>query len=132
MWGNEPPTKEVVINGQLFPVRQNLWDFLNRANDASSPYHGTLWIDAICIDQENVLERGHQVSIMGEIYTNTQFVISWLGANDEEYAEGLDYVSELCEIGPLTPAMTSPSASTYTSWRSLSRSTITSTGHVPG
>ena len=41
----------------------------------------TLWVDAVCIDQENVLERGHQVSIMGDIYRNAARTIVWLGDN---------------------------------------------------
>jgi hypothetical protein len=38
-----------------------------------------LWIDAICIDQDNFLERGHQVKQMGEIYSAAKTVLVWLG-----------------------------------------------------
>ncbi|KAH7083557.1 heterokaryon incompatibility protein-domain-containing protein [Paraphoma chrysanthemicola] len=44
-----------------------------------------VWIDQICIDQNNVEERGHQISIMGNIYSNCVQVIvrldvaGWLG-----------------------------------------------------
>lgn len=100
MWGRDPATKKIVINDRTFLVRQNLWDFLRRAQDEPPPYHGPLWIDAICIDQENILERGHQVALMGEIYSNTQLVISWLGASDEKYADGLDYASEIFGKNP--------------------------------
>ncbi|KAK3340003.1 heterokaryon incompatibility protein-domain-containing protein [Lasiosphaeria hispida] len=39
----------------------------------------TLWVDAVCIDQANVLERSHQVSIMAGIYRNATRTIVWLG-----------------------------------------------------
>jgi len=39
-----------------------------------------LWIDALCINQEDYLERNNQVLLMGEIYRCAAGVISWLGA----------------------------------------------------
>ena len=31
-----------------------------------------IWIDAICIDQSNGVEKGHQVSIMNRIYRSAE------------------------------------------------------------
>lgn len=42
------------------------------------------WIDAICIDQSNTLERNHQVQMMSEIYKSAQFVMIWLGSACEQ------------------------------------------------
>lgn len=42
--------------------------------------HRYYWIDAICIDQGNDLERGHQVNMMGDIYGGAACVIAWLGS----------------------------------------------------
>jgi len=39
----------------------------------------TLWIDAICIDQNNVKERNHQVKQMGAIYSSADQVLIYLG-----------------------------------------------------
>jgi hypothetical protein len=36
-------------------------------------------IDAICIDQQNVKERNHQVQQMSAIYSTATEVIAWLG-----------------------------------------------------
>lgn len=41
-----------------------------------------IWIDAICIDQGNIEERGLQVSIMDTIYTSARGVIVWLGPEE--------------------------------------------------
>lgn len=41
-----------------------------------------LWIDAICIDQENLREQGHQVSVMDEVYDRAFDVTVFLGEED--------------------------------------------------
>jgi Heterokaryon incompatibility protein (HET) len=49
---------------------------------SESPY-GYFWIDAICIDQINVHERNHQVSLMSRIFSSAAFVLAWLGPSFE-------------------------------------------------
>ncbi|KAI1277039.1 HET-domain-containing protein [Xylaria sp. FL0933] len=39
----------------------------------------TMWIDAICIDQDNVQERNAQVQRMGEVFSLAFGVVAWLG-----------------------------------------------------
>ena len=77
----------IKLNGRQFRVRKNLWDFLYTArfkSNASGTGYATVrwWIDAICIDQTNFVEKGQQVRIMGEIYTGAKRVILWLGKGD--------------------------------------------------
>ncbi|RYC79013.1 hypothetical protein BFJ63_vAg18107 [Fusarium oxysporum f. sp. narcissi] len=43
-----------------------------------------LWIDAICIDQSNIRERGHQVVCMSQIYNRADRVLIWLGFVNHE------------------------------------------------
>ncbi|KAL8658649.1 MAG: hypothetical protein Q9226_000864 [Calogaya cf. arnoldii] len=38
-----------------------------------------LWIDAICVNQEDLQERGDQVQRMADVYGSAQRVIVWLG-----------------------------------------------------
>ena len=38
-----------------------------------------LWIDALCINQADPLERTHQVSVMAQIYQSARQVLVWLG-----------------------------------------------------
>jgi hypothetical protein len=40
---------------------------------------GYLWIDQICIDQDDRNERGDQVKVMGHIYSSCSRVLIWLG-----------------------------------------------------
>lgn len=40
------------------------------------------WIDQICINQDDIAERGAQVAIMDQIYKNAAFTLVWLGPED--------------------------------------------------
>jgi hypothetical protein len=59
-WGDESNTSfYIILNGQKFSVRENLWSalFYLRMKDTVR----IIWIDALCINQENKGERNHQV-----------------------------------------------------------------------
>jgi hypothetical protein len=43
-----------------------------------------LWIDALCINQNDVVEKGIQVPLMGTIYSNARSVLIWLGPEADE------------------------------------------------
>ncbi|KAK2771476.1 hypothetical protein CKAH01_04051 [Colletotrichum kahawae] len=44
----------------------------------------TLWVDSICINQENIDERSHQVGIMQYIYTSALRVLIYLGEDPKD------------------------------------------------
>ncbi|TVY76061.1 Heterokaryon incompatibility protein 6 OR allele [Lachnellula suecica] len=99
-WG-EPDQRDLKIwvNGVLVPVRRNLMCALRalrarhptsqkygqrRKNETNDPDAGlVLWVDALCINQEDVAERNSQVGMMGKIYENATEVIVWLGMPQE-------------------------------------------------
>lgn len=49
-----------------------------------------LWIDAVCINQEDPNERASQVAIMGDIYRQAQQVIIFLGTADDTSTRAMD------------------------------------------
>ena len=65
---------------QPFTVTANLASALHciRLEDRKR----TVWIDAICINQSDVLERGHQVSFMRSVYKSAERTLIWLGDDD--------------------------------------------------
>ncbi|KAF8850066.1 HET-domain-containing protein, partial [Acephala macrosclerotiorum] len=77
MWG-DPDTagNKVWLNNTLVDVRVNLYNALSylRTN-----LERVLWIDALCINQDDVKERNHQVSFMGLVYEKATRVLVWLG-----------------------------------------------------
>ena len=85
VWGEPSPTKQILLNGQPFTVRQNLWDLLNQLRTVK--FDGYLWIDALSIDQTSDREKTHQVAIMGSIYKQAKTTIAWLGTASMEVEE---------------------------------------------
>ena len=88
-WGTGEPDRQIRISvgnskPYLFRVRSNLFAALKRLRLLDTPR--PLWIDAICIDQENHEEKNAQVPKMPQIYNGAQNVCVWLG--DEEAAQG--------------------------------------------
>lgn len=63
-----------------FPITQNLYEALCRLRDPHMPRK--LWIDALCINQDDLQEKGHQVAHMGRIYREATCVVVWLGEED--------------------------------------------------
>jgi hypothetical protein len=75
-WGDSQPSETVEINGFPFLIRDNLASFLYTIQRDSSVL---LWIDALCIDQSNLVERNHQVQLMARIFNTATGVLVWLG-----------------------------------------------------
>jgi hypothetical protein len=98
VWGNASVTKTILLDGEPFVVRENLWNFLNhwKATTADTKHvNSCLWIDAISIDQGSIQERNHQVAIMGRIYSEAEMVIAWLGTGPPALADALDVLEGL-------------------------------------
>ncbi|KAH8743732.1 heterokaryon incompatibility protein-domain-containing protein, partial [Hyaloscypha finlandica] len=86
MWGPKDVQTEhtIIIDNSNFCVRENLWLALQHLRLEAEIR--MLWIDAICINQQDKLERGHQVSQMGIVFRRASKVIVWLGAADDTSA----------------------------------------------
>ena len=71
-----------------------------------------IWIDALCIDQENISERNAQVSIMDQIYQRAGYVLVWLGEKDFSTALAVEVMRKMVKANEkfsrstITPFMT--------------------------
>jgi hypothetical protein len=86
-WGSSDKPRSISINEKTLPVTENLHAALLRLRDHS--LERILWIDAICIDQENLKERGQQVRLMAGIYTKASRVLVWLGETADNSDQAL-------------------------------------------
>ena len=91
VWGDDNDQQTILVNGKEFVCRSNLKCFLDVARIKHSGHHEAFWIDALCIDQQNVSERNKQVAQMGDIYAHAKCVIAWLGV-DEHAARFLKFM----------------------------------------
>jgi hypothetical protein len=52
-----------------------------------------LWIDALCINQDDVNERTQQVRMMGDVYSSAEQVIIWLGPERKNDQSAVDAIA---------------------------------------
>lgn len=76
VWGQPDFSSPILVNGQELCITPTLTTILLSLRRS---IERTLWVDAICINQSNLAERAHQVTIMKKIYCLCQRVVAWLG-----------------------------------------------------
>lgn len=76
-WGYAGYADHIHLNAQAFPVRENAAQALRRLRLPKKIRR--IWIDAICINQDDLAERAEQVTLMGRIYGQAGEVCVWLG-----------------------------------------------------
>lgn len=117
VWGTSNETEEITLNGQGFPVKKSLGTALQYVHShwkaALSPPKSRrrpswmskvfsskkrpmfLWVDAVCINQNDIEERNSQVPLMKDIFSSAELVVSWLGAPDDVTHCAIATVEEL-------------------------------------
>ncbi|PTB59300.1 hypothetical protein M431DRAFT_490900 [Trichoderma harzianum CBS 226.95] len=66
-WGSAKAPENITVNGKLLAVTENLYKALQQLRYPNQE-RILLWVDAICINQDDNKERGHQVQQMGDIF----------------------------------------------------------------
>jgi hypothetical protein len=125
VWGKCDPPAEIVCNGERMQITPNLAAGLQRLRypkskisvrwrysesdhsiyynilDQSAPIKlektgpRRIWVDAICINQQDLRERSQQVSIMRDIYRRATDVVIWLGEDDSRAAAAIDFMEKI-------------------------------------
>jgi hypothetical protein len=92
VWGDIRHCVDIRIDGFNFPVTRNLYEALKHLvlEDAVR----VVWVDAICINQNDLHERSHQVSQMRYIYQNAISVSAFLGNPYDGIELALQYLSQ--------------------------------------
>ncbi|KAK5989047.1 Heterokaryon incompatibility 6-like protein [Cladobotryum mycophilum] len=76
-WGEPIFSGNVVCDGHNKAITASLEAFLKRFR--SKDHSITLWIDQICINQDDNKEKEKQIPLMGRIYAHALSTIIWLG-----------------------------------------------------
>lgn len=80
--GDSSQDYEILIHGCRKWITRNLYGGLKRIRVCDKPIR--IWIDAICINQQDDVERSVQVAMMADIYARAEKVLVWLGNSTEE------------------------------------------------
>jgi hypothetical protein len=87
---------EILCNGQPYYITQSLFDALCYLKGLISTEF--IWIDGICINQNDNLERSSQVLLMRKIYSFAKEVTIWLG-NPVPGLKDLVWLTQSCYPG---------------------------------
>jgi hypothetical protein len=101
-WDAEVDLKAIKLHGADLEVTPNLFDALLALRRNDRPR--TMWIDALCINQHDSSEKGHQVPLMGKIFSSASQTIAWIGKENEVHREGkfiLEAIKLMHEVGSL-------------------------------
>lgn len=83
-WGDPRSTKPISLNSKTFTVRQNCWYVLWQARRHDLSGYMYLWIDSICINQNDDYEKSLQVAMMGSVYRNAVSVRLCIGPHEND------------------------------------------------
>lgn len=78
-WSSKARNRIVYIDGYEHFITEDLFEAMRRMAGSSG---ASVWIDAICINQEDITEKNIQVAQMDQIYKGAETVFVWLGQAD--------------------------------------------------
>ncbi|KAJ2896945.1 uncharacterized protein MKZ38_005089 [Zalerion maritima] len=95
-WGDAGDTRKIRLDGVNVPVAASLHGALQaiRKDIASA----LVWVDALCIDQQNKEERTVQVQLMTSIYQKAQSIAIWLGPEEDDSSVALKFLVDVSKL----------------------------------
>jgi hypothetical protein len=90
-WGEKQSCFKIQLEGQPCFVTSNLYLALQHIRDPTEPR--LFFVDALCINQNDIEERGSQVQRMFDIYRRATQVVIFLGEQREFTAPAFDWIS---------------------------------------
>jgi len=87
VWGSAPRFDHRIhlrSSGRYLDITATVDELLRSLRQELAPRQQPIWIDAICLNQADMEEKGVQVPLMGDIYHQARSVHIWLGGDDPE------------------------------------------------
>ena len=93
VWGSDKRCSIINITGSSLAITASAEEVLTKIRSSSEIV--TVWIDGICINQDNLAERGSQVLFMHLIYAKAAETFIWLGPQRDDSELAIDYIKTL-------------------------------------
>lgn len=93
LWGSPHIVAYVMVEKRYSLVTENLHAALQHLRSEQESLN--IWIDQICINQQDQEERSQQVMLMHEIFSKSDEVLIWLGEDTLPYGKGLLFIVKL-------------------------------------
>ncbi|KAK1976494.1 heterokaryon incompatibility protein [Colletotrichum cereale] len=98
-WGSTRTSNQIIVNGKVHDITFNLDRALRAIRQRTKPV--VLWVDSICINQYDAVEKSHQVESMHDIFGRAKEVIAYLGDGLDRSRK--DYPRRFEKLGQNTP-----------------------------
>ena len=85
VWGDATMKEIIICDGKPLQITSSLANALRKVRFPKR--HRILWADGICINQADIEERGHQVTLMAAIYSAAYQVLCCLGDDEKLQAK---------------------------------------------
>jgi hypothetical protein len=106
VWGSEEKPKTLQCGKKSIPITVNLYAAIARLRLPGQ--ERVLWADSVCINQDDLEEKGHQVAQVGSIYRQASHVLICLGADDGGHALRastiIDEVAKMIQTAKVDPS----------------------------
>ncbi|KAK3357967.1 heterokaryon incompatibility protein-domain-containing protein [Lasiosphaeria hispida] len=94
-WGDAKITADILVENTVLPVTTNLVAALRQLRRADGERE--MWIDAICINQDDSDEKVNQIPLMRAIYSDSIRVVVWLGPQDTTSRDAFHFLGKAAE-----------------------------------
>ena len=96
-WGQLPVDREILCNGRSYRITQHLLEGLcSHCSVFNRRWRQRwLWVDAVSIKQDDVVEKAQQVAHMGQIFSGAHRVVVWLGSSAHDSDMVFDRMKEV-------------------------------------
>ena len=91
-WEGQRPSETLLFDDQYLPITSNVAQIIRDLREPDQ--HIVVWIDAVCINQNDEDEKRSQIPIMQEIYGKAKEVVIWLRPQEEVFPVNLIIVSQ--------------------------------------
>lgn len=97
-WDGGVENAPILLDGRRRLVTANLESFLRHRRESKHPVD--IWVDAVCINQNDLEEKSSQIKCMNLIYMTAARVVVWLGKADDDSDTAMEELSYLGSGSP--------------------------------
>ncbi|KIN08291.1 hypothetical protein OIDMADRAFT_98373, partial [Oidiodendron maius Zn] len=94
VWGSlKNPKNAIMSDGSSISITNNLDIALRHLRYTTEDRQ--LWVDSLCINQEDIKEKNSQIPLMGSIYRLANRVLAWLGPEENDSGHALQIIDHV-------------------------------------
>jgi hypothetical protein len=97
-WGSPDRSATIDCNDTTLKISQSLCNGLKQLEQLPELSGKYIWIDQICVNQDDLAERSHQILLMDKIYSRARKVVVWLDGIGTEQSGGFQLAERIYNL----------------------------------